>query len=420
MSMKKLKKTLWTNKWWILLHLISFFVVKVFIQFTIQVLKHGSNVITFKFTVLFYLGITILFCYAVYFSKIKRYKGIVVGTLSLMLMMLIAETVLRFGAKTKQTYLEEKGGNVYQSPYRQRAYIKEKNQPSDDEIVWGYEANSSRMESCSEFSFQHTYNDEGIRDESISVEKNENEIRLLCLGDSFTEGVGASQDSTWPQLLELKYDQKYGSNKYTCINAGVAGSDPIDEYYMLEKMLKYQPDLVLLCINSSEPKDIVTRGGFERYRNGKLNQKYGPFWEPLFALSYIFRHVMMDVFHYTFELKTPRQMESEFMNAYQILENAIFEIEKVAQQNKADFVLIYTPSEYEMRTKDILMDSFMEHLAKTSNLEIIYTISCLDQFMFENGNYIDKYYWKADRHFNSEGYNILADCIFTTLEHNKE
>src|SRR4030042_5914780 len=80
-----------------------------------------------------------------------------------------------------------------------------------------------------------------IRDREIPP-KEKNEFRILCLGDSFTFGLGVEVEDTYTRLLEnlLNKDRK----RSCVINAG--GGDPYD--FLVDRGLALKPDLVLLQI----------------------------------------------------------------------------------------------------------------------------------------------------------------------------
>lgn len=86
----------------------------------------------------------------------------------------------------------------------------------------------------------------------------------MCLGDSFTECMGSTGDSTFEHLLA------WGNDSLEVMNCGMAGSDPFFEYKLFEdKLLKYKPDDVFVFVNVSDIFDVMTRGGFERFRTDR-------------------------------------------------------------------------------------------------------------------------------------------------------
>ena len=85
------------------------------------------------------------------------------------------------------------------------------------------------------------------------------------MGDSFTEGVGTTEDSTWLKQLEHMLNaDPHRFYDYTTLNGGAHGSDLIFSYELLSGcLLKYHPDMVILNLNSTDIGDIVTRGTAE-------------------------------------------------------------------------------------------------------------------------------------------------------------
>ena len=414
--MNKITNYIKANKLKVLIHILSLLILRAFWLDIVEILKYGSNVISFNNTIRFYAGITVILSYLIYFIFRKKAKELIASIMVFMVMILGVEAFLKYGVKVRQTYTERKGSKFYQSPYHQRMYIKDKYE--DEPLIFTHDPNSIRIESCSEFSYKHEYNSMGIRNDEVGLFKRNDEVRILCLGDSYTEGIGTSQDSTWVKLLEHKLNETGQDRYFNCINGGKSGADPVDAYFIMGELSVYQPDLVLLCINNTETSEIAVRGGFERYQDGKMNLKYGPKWEPLFALSYIFRHIMIDLLNYTFELRTKKQMEAETEKAYDILEAAILHIKEVTDAADVGLGLIIMPTESEILQRKTILDNFVEHLATTTDINIIYPLPCLGRNMFQNGRNTNDFYWKIDRHLNSSGYDILAECIYNKLDIN--
>jgi lysophospholipase L1-like esterase len=88
-------------------------------------------------------------------------------------------------------------------------------------------------------------------------------VRILCLGDSFTYGVGAERGKSYPKQLQDKLD-KISKCKVQVINRGVPGlnSGYIREHFE-ENLMKYRPHAVLFMggINNHwNATDAFTRG----------------------------------------------------------------------------------------------------------------------------------------------------------------
>lgn len=93
------------------------------------------------------------------------------------------------------------------------------------------------------------------------------EIRVVSIGDSFTFGVGAAAESSYPAALEHRLQDKLKGHKVRCINLGVPGSNAREAMSVLRANgSSYQPDLILLLVGLGErakPSDPerARRGG---------------------------------------------------------------------------------------------------------------------------------------------------------------
>jgi hypothetical protein len=116
-----------------------------------------------------------------------------------------------------------------------------------------------------EFTFERTTNKLGYSDYEIQYRKSKKEIRLLCLGDSFTEGDGAPFEKSYVFQLREKFLK---SPNYYVFNAGKCGSDPFFSFVNYKDILKnYDFDIVLQTLSSSDIEDDINkRGGMERFK----------------------------------------------------------------------------------------------------------------------------------------------------------
>lgn len=86
-----------------------------------------------------------------------------------------------------------------------------------------------------------------LRGQLIPLQKPPGEVRLLCLGDSATEGAFVTLAQSYPLRLQALLDARDSGNRVRVINAGVWGMTTIDELELLEhKLLPLRPDVVLV------------------------------------------------------------------------------------------------------------------------------------------------------------------------------
>lgn len=87
----------------------------------------------------------------------------------------------------------------------------------------------------------------GLRDDEFPIEKPDGEIRILCLGDSFTFALGVRFEDLYVQILEGMLAERHPGRRFQVINAGVAGYNTTQELVFLQADgLRYDPDLIVV------------------------------------------------------------------------------------------------------------------------------------------------------------------------------
>ncbi|MDP6909482.1 MAG: hypothetical protein QF371_08250, partial [Flavobacteriales bacterium] len=153
----------------------------------------------------------------------KRIFTLVMVLLPVVIPLLIAETYLRIQGDLS-TY-SEKIGRGYESYYGQ----------TFKDSLWRYEKDATVVTDHGEFSYTNHSNELGIFEKTTFIKDTDN-LRIITLGDSFTEGIGAPYDSAWPRALEARISELLPKHRNVQVyNAGVSGSDPILNYMMLKK-----------------------------------------------------------------------------------------------------------------------------------------------------------------------------------------
>lgn len=77
-------------------------------------------------------------------------------------------------------------------------------------------------------------------------EKEDHEIRIICIGNSTTYGIAVDYYHSWTHLLERSLAEKYPEKNIRVLNAGIAGASPkqvkrIFQFYLVP----YHPDIVI-------------------------------------------------------------------------------------------------------------------------------------------------------------------------------
>jgi hypothetical protein len=99
----------------------------------------------------------------------------------------------------------------------------------------------------------------GLRDREYANTKPPGTVRLLMLGDSFTEGAGLLPEETVAKRVERALGAR-GCESYEVVNAGVASYSPILEYLLLQRLAPVlKPDVVVLNFDMTDVHDDVVR-----------------------------------------------------------------------------------------------------------------------------------------------------------------
>jgi lysophospholipase L1-like esterase len=265
-----------------------------------------------------------------------------------------------------------------------------------------------------EYQYVKHSNTLGFIDHEWPEEKQDEEIRIMAMGDSFTEGDGAHFDSSYVAAL-----RRILPDKYTLLNAGVCGSDPIYNYKILEEILvQYQPDHILQTISADDIiSDFRIRGGFERYDEG--DQKYfrsRPWWEPIYAVNHVSR-ILFSALGYDRSLQ--KSLTSEEEEKLKALTNeVIYKYSKLGQQNSFTISIILLPTIEELCYGMALFDvTFINKLVKQyPNITVVNLSECYLNRFNQNSDSLIPYFWPLDKHHNAAGYQMLAECIADNLK----
>lgn len=199
-------------------------------------------------------------------------------------------------------------------------------------------------------------NSHGLRGPEIAFEKHPNTVRILNLGDSIAMGWGVREEETYGRQLERLLNEKSGAgNPYQVINAGVPAWNTENEWaYIRAEGLKYKPDLILLdltIVNDIYDEDIISKlhdrpAIFEWLR---MNTYFWPF------LTVQLR--WLEAFNKGKEriavIDPPREASNYFPldpedEQWTKMWDFILEIKQLADKNKADFVLLLFPMEFQI------------------------------------------------------------------------
>lgn len=317
--------------------------------------------------------------------------------------LIVSEVYLRIDGDYA-TY-SERVGYGYSSYYNQEP----------EHPYWNHEPNAEFVIDHGDFRFVYNTNELGLRElPGLKDEPDTNAFRIITLGDSFTEGIGAPYDSAWPRALENRLTEVLTDSGVSVqlYNAGMSGADPVYNYRMLkDKLLGFRPNLVVQCINTSDLTDFLFRGGLDRYNGARTKFKSGPWWEGVYALSYTFR-MLVHTLGYDRNLVKEWESEMIFEEALWVY-NDLFKNQMDSLANANDFDVLYMIQP--MPDEIINGCCYYHHMTKLDSVLKESELISLDFFYpmqnRMNANPDKRFGWPTDGHYNSKGYWIMGETM---------
>jgi len=332
-------------------------------------------------------------------------------------------------------------------------FTLEKNCTSKMKNIWG------------DYDTKYTINKQGYRGKDFQLEKEVYKKRILFLGDSFTFGLGVSDEKIFPNLVEEIINKKQLKYDYESINAAYAASFSPDSYYLYFKKRGFtlSPDLIIVAFfvwndiadlsetdwiktdNAGLPEKIISSSSV--ITDGKLvnvNIK------PEYKIPYLRDSNLFVLFFQLFKNLFPRRnmiqndipkrdlywgctMSSACIHMFRPEEEKTYKVIKamkeLADTNSIPIVFVLIPVDYQLYPEAavkyanlIKMDTkdkqFIQNRLSTKLQEM--SIPFLDLYpIFENQKNKGYPYFKNDAHFNETGHQITAEAIADLLERRK-
>jgi hypothetical protein len=302
-----------------------------------------------------------------------------------------------------KTYIEKRSG-FYQSIYDQKS----------NDILRVYLPNKDHQLKTPEYDFKRKSNKFGFSDSEFHISNNKPLIQTY--GDSFTEGDGAPSDSTYPSQLYRLLNQEFEVQNY-----GICGNDPGFYPNQLKEVGKiFNPSILVLSYCTLDfTTDVMSRGGMERFTSTGLEYTKGPWWEILYATSFISRLFFhASGIHYN-DFFLSKRAKLQRYNLLKSKWNEIFiEIAQIAKENNFKVLLIKKPerSEIDQNKYQFNLSFFDSLIVRTP---IFHHFDMLPSYRkrmkIDSGGTTADYYWVKDGHHNPKGYLIMAEIVKEAL-----
>lgn len=264
-----------------------------------------------------------------------------------------------------------------------------------------------------EYNYERQMNSIGLSEKEISLQKDINMIRVLCLGDSFTEGDGTDRDSSYVKFLDRSLKKKY--SYIEVFNIGRCGSDPFFDYKLLHDiMINYQPDIILQSFTTNDLFfDMVVKGGNERFQSDSTIKKNNDYWwTPIYVFSYTARILIQTIGGYDKYLVRQSDYPEKIEKMKEKSTLLFKEYHEFAKENNADLIVFTLPFKEHFKTKENknfhheMLNNFSKFDLKFYNLK-----PCYESEIKSNHLIFQDYYWKIDGHHNAKGYEMMAKCL---------
>lgn len=309
-------------------------------------------------------------------------------------------------------------------------------------------------------------NEEGYRGELIPKKASENEIRIMALGDSVTEGTGVSYKDVWPHKLNEFLQKEYTDQKITVINAGEGGAglqSLIYKYKILSE--KYHPQIVILTISNA----LVSRSWKERdipisFLKKRMKEQKLTLWEQLkikvnrlvhwFALpSFISINsqralYFLGVLHHDFDPQTPlgsmfslglKQQgnnQKEVNDAWNYFTDELKQFRKIVRENNAELIIVGMPERFFLSNDPIdnekyvpvhrlTINSFdkLKNISNKLHIPVVLPLEALKKYrkkVFDETGIIEPLYIPFDyTHFSETGHVVIAEEVLKKIKQQK-
>jgi lysophospholipase L1-like esterase len=340
-------------------------------------------------------------------SAYKRRLQVLVLTLGVLVVG--TELLLRSTTPTLKTYFERNGETTYRSllfntgPTWFHTHVK------NIDLTW----------TTADFVHSRRTNDLGLSERNLSREKTDREYRIIALGDSFTEGVGTDYESSWVKAMERRLAQQMPDRKVTTINAGISGSDVFFEYMLLrEKLVTYAPDLVIVAVNASDIDDVILRGGMDRFQADGTSRspRPPPRWEWLYGISYVTRLVVHGGLGYNHLFMKRSRSEIDRREAAEKIRSLMPAFADVASKHGFRLVVVFQPTGGDISFKSFgELQRVLDDLQRRGGIDVIDVMARWSAEGRLSPDEWPKLYWPTDGHHNQKGYALLGMTIADAL-----
>ena len=132
------------------------------------------------------------------------------------------------------------------------------------------------------------------------IKKEKGEHVILCLGDSFTHGIGARKGESYPDQLQQIFDKRCPDKKIRVINKGVGGFNSAKVLEAFNANIdRFKPEVVIILAGTSNEWNSY---GYCDYLNGESSNN--PIRDFLYRIK-VFKLMKLFIYNLNHEVRTP-------------------------------------------------------------------------------------------------------------------
>lgn len=334
-------------------------------------------------------------------SKNREKRKRVLGTLrATFIVIFMADTAIRLTG-VMNIYSENADGNYFSLAQQEKL----------NSWYWVHPPNTRLTNQKKEFLFDRKVNSLGLSEKEVKKEKGD-KVRILAIGDSFTEGVGTSYQDSWVKQMEIRWERQHVET----INAGIGGSDPIYEFALYrDKLTEFKPDVVIVTMNASDITDVSSRGGFERFHKDGTAGKEPPVWEWVYASNHLFRMILHRLFDYDTNLVKGTTSDASMKKAVRDIQEALGKFQQLTQKEGAELLIVIHPAIQNFedgKYTPFFGQVELAHYLESHEIEYIDVSKTFEA----KGTKVGDYYYPMDTHFNKKGYALFGNAVYEKVE----
>lgn len=302
----------------------------------------------------------------------------------------------------------------------------------DDALGWRHATDVSKR-------FQNEFGEKvlvvqdayGNRGPGHPLAKPAGKVRILALGDSFTEGIQVSETELFTAQIE-----KAEAN-FDVVNAGVGGYGTVQEYlYLKSEGMQFHPDLVLLMFYENDlsdnllsyspgigPRPYATiQSGNVQVVESIVTSEFERFVLPLpFAIvlnkySYVYGFLNTRVYQplYAQRMRQLQQSDLQRLDAetrYHVFFAMLDKLTDYLQKQSVSLVVVLIPTSDEVASGRADVHQIISEHCLADNINCL---SLIERFHKETSTGAQLYF-REDIHWTAEGHKVAADEILKYL-----